>query len=152
MGIYMCNEMTMYCKLWSELDGTKEKDVICSVIWDFLQPYMNPDKTLVVWSDGCVSQNCCWRVLKFYGWLVRIGKFKKVVIKILHKGHSYCKCDSYFGTIQKLKRHCRVEIPSDWLNVVNSVLHCKGSMFLQEKMWNWSFVDGLFQKRKVCFN
>lgn len=104
MGIFHCNTNFMNCFLWSELEGEKVKDVICSIMWKFLQPLFNSETTLVIWSDGCVAQNCCWRVFKFYGWLVATGKFKQIVVKLLHKGHSFCKCDAYFGKIQQKKK------------------------------------------------
>lgn len=149
MRIYRANSKKMHCFLWNELEGEKVKDVICSIMWKFLQSRINPDATLVIWSDGCVSQNCCWRVLKFYGWLVRIGLFKRIVVKLLHKGHSFCKCDSYFGKIQQKKAEAKIEIPPDWVPLISSIQNCSAEMFLQKDIWNWEFVEPFFQKRRV---
>ncbi len=73
----------MRCFVWNEYWGKKTADEIISVTWQLLKLHVFEKHTIVkIWSDNCVAQNTCWKILFFYAYLV---KSKKVSIYLFIK-------------------------------------------------------------------
>jgi hypothetical protein len=69
----------MNCFVWNEYTAKTTADDMISVMWNFfnIKVFGKFDR-LKIWSDNCVSQNTCWRILFFYAFLI---KTKKVIIQ-----------------------------------------------------------------------
>jgi hypothetical protein len=62
----------MNCFVWNEYIGKKTADEILSVTWQlFKEKVIGKFKKAKIWSDNCVSQNMCWKILFFYAYLVK---------------------------------------------------------------------------------
>ena len=147
LGIYHCNTQTMNCFLWDEYTAHKESDDICSTLYLFLQDKMDFNKTLILWSDNCVSQNTSWKIFRFGFWLVETRKFKEVVLKQLLKGHTFNICDVYFGGIENKCKNMDMFLPEHYKAKMTEN-NCKTYLMTQAQFFNWDFLDELYQKKR----
>lgn len=60
-----------HCMLWSQYDGQKKSQDICSALWGLYQDIQDPCAHLIAWSDNCVAQNTSWMLLFFHAFLVK---------------------------------------------------------------------------------
>jgi hypothetical protein len=65
----------------------KIADDIIFVMWKYFKQniFESYDK-VKLWSDNCVAQNICWRILFWYEYLVKTKQLKKIVAKIFTVG------------------------------------------------------------------
>ncbi len=123
---------------------------MCSVLWKVLRPLGDENAHLIVWSDNCVSQNQCWRILEFHAWLVKTKRFKSVRLRMLEKGHTFTLCDLYFGAIEQQCFKKQLETQEDYMHIMEDA-HCVARELKQEDMYKWDFVQNTFQKTRYLF-
>jgi hypothetical protein len=74
----------MYCHVWNEYTAKTTADDIISATWSFFLKNIDEKFTnWKIWSDNCVSQNTCWRILFFYAYLIKTKKvlyFKHLIL------------------------------------------------------------------------
>ena len=74
----------MQCFVWNEYWGEKTADEIISVTWHlFKLQVFKKFPTVKIWSDNCVAQNTCWKILFFYAYLI-----KTKLVNVLSKDES----------------------------------------------------------------
>jgi hypothetical protein len=137
----------MHCYTWTEYDGTKKSDEICSILWKALETIADLDLHLITWSDNCVSQNQSWRIIFFHAWLVLAGMFKSITLKFFLKGHTFTIADLFFGNIEQRSRKCSCEKPDDYHNIMDYV-GCNTVLVSQALFFNWKFLKNSFQKKR----
>lgn len=146
-GIYFSTNKDMHCYTWTEYDGSRGSDEICSVLWSALQNIADPELHLISWSDNCVSQNQCWRVLFFHAWLISVGYFKTCTLKFFLKGHTFTIADLYFGNIEQKCRKYSCEKPDDYHDCMRNV-GCKPISIQQSLFFDWKFLKNSFKKKR----
>lgn len=146
-GIYFSSQRQMHCYTWTEYDGKKESDEICSVLWKSLQSICDPNLHLITWSDNCVSQNQCWMILFFHAWLILAGYFKTCTLKFFLKGHTFTIADLFFGNIEQKSRIHSCEKPEDYHDIMRSV-GCIPIPVDQSLFFDWKFLKESFKKKR----
>jgi hypothetical protein len=140
-GIFNCNDSSMDCFLWSEYDGKKTADEIITATYIYLKQYLTPKhQILKLWSDNCVSQNCCWKILYFYASLLYKFKLKKVVIKTFAVGHTFTLCDAYFGTIENYSYKKNIRHQQDWQDLMNEIKGVTAQSIKNEEFLDWMWL------------
>ena len=82
-GIYLVNQKKMYCHVWNEYVASTTADEMISVLWEFFQQNIeNRYSDWKLWSDNCVAQNFCWKLLFFYAFLIKTKK-----VRVFPSGH-----------------------------------------------------------------
>ena len=102
---------------------------------------------LIVWSDNCVSQNQCWLVLFFHGWLLKTKLFYDVKLRMLEIGHTYTVCDLFFGGIEQECYAKQLETQHDYMSCMEKS-GCIAVEMKQEFMFQWDFLKTHFQKTR----
>ena len=60
----------------------KGADEMCSILWKSIREiHKNGFLVIKLWSDNCVAQNTCFKLLAFYAAVVRKLGLKKIVVK-----------------------------------------------------------------------
>lgn len=92
-----------------------------------------------------MAQNTAWRILFFYGLLVKLRKLVKLTVKTFSVGHTFTMCDAYFGGVEHKAHKKQCEKQADWEQLM------KGSKIdvtslEQEQFKSWDWLDKIFRK------
>lgn len=144
-GVYLASKSKMNCFTWSEYDGTKQSDEICSTLWKIFDDLSDPELHFQSWSDNCVSQNQCWMVLFFHAWLVLGNHCKTSTLYFFLKGHTFTIPDLFFGNIEQKCKKTSIEKPQHYHEVMESI-GCNVVPMSQSLFFDWSFLSKMFYK------
>lgn len=123
-----------YCFLWNETEGGVSADCYCSIITNFLTrnviPSITDDQDIVIWSDGCTSQN---RNVTLSNALLNIAILQKITIiqKYFEKGHSQMEADSMHATIERKMKNEKINIPADYIQICQRARRYPRPYFVQ---------------------
>ncbi|CAG9818856.1 unnamed protein product [Phaedon cochleariae] len=118
--IYNMKTKEAYCYLWHESAGGVSSNDYCSIICYFLKQFvigtLSPDQNIIIYSDGCTSQN---RNANLSNALLNMASYYKVTIeqKYLEKGHTQMEADSIHSTIEQRLRRTDINVPADYVGV-----------------------------------
>lgn len=99
-------QVTMH--LWHEGVANRGASEVASCLFSYIMQNFKPlsareTRSLIVWSDRCVSQNNNHKMLSLLRHFVLWGYFSTVEQKFLCSGHSFLPCDT-FRTNRKTKK------------------------------------------------
>ena len=108
--------------VWSETNGDLKSSSFTTIYIEYLTQLFekNPKiSTIILWTDGCTYQNRC-HVLSSA--LVSFAVKNRVEIyhKYLEVGHTHMECDSVHSNIEKAKKRSKINIPTDYINIIQS--------------------------------
>lgn len=118
--IYDMKTKDAYCYIWHEsAGGVSSNDyssIICSFLKEFVIETLNPDQHIIIYSDGCTSQN---RNSNLSNALLNVAMYYKVTIeqKFLEKGHTQMEADSIHSTIEQRLRRTNINVPADYVGI-----------------------------------
>jgi hypothetical protein len=97
----------------------KTADNIIFVMWKyFKQNIFGSYDKVKLWSNNCVAQNTCWRILFWYGYLVKTKQLKKTVAKTFTVGHTFTLCDAFYGSLETRSYRKQMECQKDWAKLM----------------------------------
>lgn len=117
-NIYQHNSTNSALYYYTEVEGRKNANSVCSMLYDFISAYC-PEETerIVVFSDSCGGQNKNATVTKFLTWLA--GTMKVEIEHIYPvRGHSYNVCDRNFALYSRVVRKMEnIETLEDYVRI-----------------------------------
>jgi len=116
--VYNLNNDDVVCYVWHEGEGEFNAHIFASCLTNYLETEINCNKEIVIYSDGCGSQN---RNATLSNALVSfLARTKRVPIiqKYLEKGHTQIKCDSVHGVIERRKKHRDLHSPAQYVLLI----------------------------------
>ena len=108
--------------VWSENNGDIKSSSFVTCYVDFLTKSLegNPSlKEIILWSDGCTYQNRC-NILSSALLSLAVTHNVTIYHKYLEVGHTHMECDSVHSNIETKKRETKINLPSDYINVIQS--------------------------------
>lgn len=118
--IYNLKPKAEYCFIWHEASGGVSANEYSSIICFFIEHHvlgdLNEGQNVVLYSDGCTSQN---RNSTLSSALLHLTKTHKVTIeqKYLEKGHMQMEADSMHSCIKRKLKNTIINVPADYENV-----------------------------------
>lgn len=119
-----CHNFTIYdlashaatCYWFNETQTDLSANTFASCIIDYLSENCDGSKPIIIWSDGCTSQN---RNKTLSNALLSYSEEKKVEIeqKFLVKGHTQMEVDSVHSLIERKLKNKSIHLPSDFLRI-----------------------------------
>ncbi|CAG9840695.1 unnamed protein product [Diabrotica balteata] len=109
-----------YCYIWHESAGgvtaSDYASIICQFIVDHVKVDMKTDQKLIIYSDGCTSQN---RNSILANALLNLSITLNINIeqKFLEKGHTQMEADSIHSTIERQIRTTNINVPADYVRI-----------------------------------
>jgi hypothetical protein len=105
------------CYVWHEGEGELNANIFASCVVDYVKEQLSCDKEVIIFSDGCASQN---RNVTLSNALSLLAREKKVQItqKYLEKGHTQMECDSVHATIERHKKRRNINTPAQFVEVI----------------------------------
>lgn len=116
-GIHNATSGSASMYMWNEAIASRGADEICSCIKSYLCGLPSRIKKLTFYSDSCFGQNKNFQMICFWNTQV-LSRFQQIDHKFLVRGHTYLPNDCDFAHIEKRKDSARVNVPTDWENVV----------------------------------
>ena len=110
--------------VWTEVNGELESSNFTSCYVDYFNSLLerHPDvRKIIFWSDGCTYQNrCC--VLSSALLELAVNHNVEIFLEI---GHTHMECFSVHSNVEKELKHRSVNLPSDYIQVIQSARKCK---------------------------
>lgn len=109
-----------YCYIWYESAGgvtaNDYASIICQFIKDHVKNDLQPEQNLILYSDGCTSQN---RDYIMANSLLNLSMTFNITIeqKVLEKGHTQMEADSMYSVIERKIRHTNINVPADYVGI-----------------------------------
>lgn len=119
-GIHDIRTEKMVCYPYSEFDGRKGPNEVCTFLYDYFKKYVDDGvEILFLFADNCGGQNKNHTLLRFVMALVELNWFDEVTINFPIRGHSYMPCDRDFGLIKrKMKRKERIYTLEQYKSII----------------------------------
>lgn len=109
---------TMYC--YDETVAKKGQNDVTSLLFQFLKNHDLSQKNLILLSDGCAGQNKNYVMMRFLYMLVHCLRMFETIVHIFPvRGHSFLSNDRDFSLIEKHKKTCTIEVPSEWDKIIS---------------------------------
>jgi len=119
LGIHTCANRKGYMAVWTENEGKRGSNEVCSSIWEFLQ---NIDLTKVskikTFSDCCGGQNRNKNIICFFMWVCNNLGIESWEHTYMESGHSYLPNDQDFSTIEKRAKMKSVFSKQEWIELI----------------------------------
>lgn len=139
-----------YCFLWSEYDAKRGALEIISITRKWLSTFAAAGvRRLIFWGDNCSAQNKNWLFFFFVAFQIYQGQYDDIDLKFLLKGHSWMRADGVFGHINNKARQATVELPREYINIVNEAGSVATYMNQEEFVDMSAMLHGLFTQRKT---
>ena len=109
-----------YCFIWHESSGGVSANDYLSIICQFLEssviPSMTTGQKIILFSDGCTSQN---RNAVLANSLLNLSMIHHVIIEqnYLEKGHTQMEADSMHATIERKLHNRVINVPADYVGI-----------------------------------
>ena len=113
--------------LWNETNGEIESNNSTSCYIAYLEELIEAHrnaKKIILWSDGCTYQNRCSTLASA---LLQLCVNYKVELqqKYLEVGHTHMECDSVHSNIEKALKNTKINLPSDYIQVIENARKSK---------------------------
>lgn len=118
--IYNMKTKDAYCFIWHEAAGGVTANIyatiICYFIKDCILKTVKPNESIILWSDGCTSQN---RNSTLANALLNMAVHYHIQIeqKFLEKGHTQMEADSIHSAIERKLKKTDINVPADYVGV-----------------------------------
>jgi len=136
------------CYVWHEGEGELNANVFTSCVVDYLVNEVGCTKYIVIYSDGCGSQN---RNATLSNALSLLAKEKQITIteNYLEKGHTQMECDSVHSVIERKKKNRDIFVPVQYVQLIQDAR--------TKSPYKVCYIDHTFFKRlqhnpRVCLN
>ena len=116
-------------------------------MWNLFKDFINLKKRIIQWSDNCVAQNASWKILFFHLWLVEMGYFPRITLKMLQKGHTFNMCDLFFGLIERALANKQLLTQKEY-EFYMALKHCLIKGMEQANFKNWKWLNKLYEKKR----
>jgi len=115
--LYNLGNDDVVCYVWHEGEGEVNANIFTSCVSNYLENEINCDKKVIIYSDGCGSQN---RNVTLANALSALAKKKGITItqKYLEKGHTQMECDSMHSVIERRKKHRDLHSPAQYVQLI----------------------------------
>ncbi|KAK5640008.1 hypothetical protein RI129_010819 [Pyrocoelia pectoralis] len=125
LAIHNCTVFDMkmnkgYCFVWHEavrgVTADNYASIICSFITEYVIKDLNESENIILYSDGCTSQN---RNVTLSNALRNLSIHHKVIIeqKFLEKGHTQMEADHMHSLIERKLKNININVPAEYVNV-----------------------------------
>ena len=115
---------------------------------NYLETEINCDKDIVIYNDGCGSQNRNATLSNALSVLART-KGVPIVQKYLEKGHTKMECDSVHSVIERQKKHRDLHSPAQYVQLIKESQCKKTARSPLRSAW---LFQGLKQRTNVLIN
>ena len=115
--VYNLNNDDVVCYVWHEGEGELNAHIFASCLTNYLETEINCDKEIVIYSDGCGSQNRNATLSNALSFLAR-RKGVSIIQKYLEKRHTQMECDSVHGVIERRKKHRDLHSPAQYVQLI----------------------------------
>lgn len=104
-------------KLWNESIASRDSAEIASCLLKYVTNNFSvlqdgQERTLIVWSDRCVSQNNNWNVLALYDYMIKCNYFREIYQNSCAQVTVFYPHRD-FALIERRKRVSKVTVPSE---------------------------------------
>ena len=115
--LYNLSTNEVVCYVWHEGEGELNANVFASCIVDYLVKETGCTKEIIIYSDGCGSQN---RNVTLSNALVMLAKEKGITITqtYLEKGHTQMECNSVHSVIERKKKNRDIYVPAQYVQLI----------------------------------
>jgi len=123
LSIYESKTKAGHCYLWSEVDGKRGANEICSILYDYLKSIDDKGlfQEIALYCDNCPGQNKNHFMLSMLHYFISSSKnIKCLTIKYLLPGHTYMPVDSVHACIDKNIKKTTVWAPSEWSTIIRN--------------------------------
>lgn len=114
--IYDLKSHAARCCLWDESEGELVASVFATCLIKYIQDKFNDDLPIVIYSDGCTSQNrnaIMANALLDYA----IKNNKTIIQKFLEKFHTQMEVDSVHSAIECNLKKKDIYVPTDYIQI-----------------------------------
>ena len=123
LGIHNCNTNQGHMAMWTENEGNRGANEVCSGIEAFLQSTdLRGVKKIYSFSDSCGLQNNNETIINYFMWVCDTKNINEWEHTYLESGHSYLPNDKDFSVIEKSikQKKCSVYDKAGWFQIVES--------------------------------
>lgn len=157
LSIYESKTKAGHCYLWSEVDGKRGANEICSILYDYLKSIDDKGlfQEIALYCDSCPGQNKNHFMLAMLHHFLSSSKnIKYLTINYLLPGHTYMPVDSVHACIDKNIKKKTVWAPSEWSTIIRNSRINAGPyntiIFKHTHFLDWSAVSSaMFMKQKL---
>jgi len=146
--LYNLSTNEVVCYVWHEGEGELNANVFTLCVVDYLVNEVGCTKNIVIYSDGCGSQN---RNATLSNALSLLAKEKQITItqNYLEKGHTQMECDSVHSVIERKKKNRDIFVPVQYVQLIQDAR--------TKSPYKVCYIDHTFFKRlqhnpRVCLN
>jgi len=119
VGINTCVDRQGYMAVWTETEGKRGANEVCSCIWEFLSSVdISNVQQIKTFSDSCGGQNRNKTVITFFMWVCDTLGIDSWEHTYLESGHSYLPNDQDFSTIEKKSKKQIIYTKEQWFNFI----------------------------------
>lgn len=115
---YECGTKDGHCYTWSEIEGQKGANEICSIMDLFIKKIDDREtcvRRLLLYSDCCPSQNRNKIVIScIQKCLEKCNNLEMIQLNYLLPGHAYMPGESMHSVIEKSLQNTHIWTPSQW--------------------------------------
>lgn len=120
LGIHTCHDSQGYMCMWTENQGKRGANEVCSSIYKFINTIDHTKyEKILTFSDACGGQNRNKLVITFMMWICDNYNFESWEHFFLESGHSYLPNDRDFAHIEKkMKKETCIYHPDQMFEIV----------------------------------
>ena len=125
--VYNSNTSDVLCYIWNETQGGLTANIYTSCLIHYLDSICDPIskvEEILVWSDGCGSQNRNCTLVSCISTWAKSNK-KSVFFNYPEKCHTQMEVYSVHATIETLARKSEIHVPADYCKIVQAARHKK---------------------------
>lgn len=120
-GIHDVHNQQGYMMLWTENEGKKGTNEVCSSIFKYLKMINTENiRKILTFSDTCGGQNRNKTMLSFIMYACSKFDISEWTHRYMQPGHSFLPNDRDFALIEKKKQRQQVFSLDDWIHIVKS--------------------------------
>lgn len=117
--VYDMSQKNGYCYMWSEANGKKGANEVCSGLMLFMQSKIDGGtKQFKFWSDNCSGQNRNRIVFALYQYIVQKYDVESITHRFLEVGHTQNEGDSVHSVIEGASNNRTIYTPEQWFNLI----------------------------------
>jgi hypothetical protein len=120
VGINRCHDNQAFMAMWTEDEGKRGSQEVCSSLYAFLGEQALNNHRLKSFSDACGGQNRNKNIILFMQWACNHLSLTEWEHRYLESGHSYLPNDRDFGLIEKKKKRSLIYTKEEWFSLVET--------------------------------
>ncbi|CAL8094746.1 unnamed protein product [Orchesella dallaii] len=138
-SIFNLKTYNVRCYWWNETQGDLVASVFATALIQYLEEHFSDNLPVIIWSDGCTSQNR--NKILSNGLLNLAQRSKKIIIqKYLEKGHTQMEVDSVHSVIERALKGKPIYHPMDYVEITRKARR-KGPAYEALNMEHNMFLD-----------